>query len=510
MEKNVVLKKAPKGIEGKKFELEFTGNLDNAIQKMKWNTFCELDDTQVLQLKCCLLFICGMPFSKISEKLGLSKSTISKYLNDKLLEGLLSFEYRTLFLKNKNRLQLECKSSKIKRAVETFIEQNGDYQKTSHITGFSERTLSRYFNAPLLLEILDNKKLYLEFCKVRDRHISEIKSKAAKRKYDIKSSIDALCPSGIKEKRYLSLCNALLVEEIDDMKGLMEYTGMSRANIESYLKDISKSGSLFPESLFNLFYQKANEVTDSMSYASIYEEQELNILKTYMASRYSYQEIEELFGIKDCIITNILNEKSKTLLSAEEYVLLQQYKKNVNSLLRGQNKNQCLIKDSRMIAVVKPDVVFVSPSEFHILTKLVQFLTIYTNIKNYDPTESLSEMETYLIMNMSHLKRLLKEEVYLDLERTLSIEKLLFGNELQQKYQYIMFVVTQFFKDNFNLETTAANLEITVSSLIRILQNEFIETNYGKIIYEYIKYTIENYREVNQRKEGESAKKNRF
>ena len=53
MEKKIVTN-PPKGIEGQTIELEFVGNLDIAIQKMKRNAFLELEDTQILQLKCCL------------------------------------------------------------------------------------------------------------------------------------------------------------------------------------------------------------------------------------------------------------------------------------------------------------------------------------------------------------------------------------------------------------------------------------------------------------------------
>lgn len=500
----IVLEKVPEGIEGKTIELEFIGNLDIAIEKMKWNTFCELDDSQISQLKCCLLFLCGMPFSKISERLNLSKGTISKYLNDNLLEGLLSFEYRILFHMNKNRLQPENKNSKIRRAVKIFIEQNGNYQKTSEITGFSDRTLSRYFSEPNLLEILRSERLYLEFCQVKNQHTSEIKSKAAIsniQQQSIRGLILMLEPNGIIEKRYLLLCQAMLLEQINDIKALMRYTGMSKKNIESYLLDTSRCEGFFPEPVLNAFQQKAFEITVDNSNHFLLDDYERLIIETYMSGRYSYEDISQMFELtKKDLVGNIIRNKAKKLLSAEEYVALQKHKDEVSLLLQAPVGNKCLIKEGKMISIVKPELIFVSPSDFQILSILVKFLIIYENIRYRDPEESLSIMEKNLIANMSNFKRLLTEKAYADLDCYLFIEKLLFGNELQKKYQYIILVVRRFFMNNLDIEKTAIDLELPVESLIRILQNEFVEMNYGQIIFEYIKKSIEEYRSSNQSK----------
>lgn len=500
----IVLEGTPKGIEGKTIELEFIGNLDVAIEKMKWNTFCELDDSQILQLKCCLLFLCGMPFSKISEKLNLSKGTISRYLNDNLLEGLLSFEYRILFCMNKSRLQPENKNSKIKRAVKVFIEQNGNYQKTSEITGFSDRTLSRYFSDPKLSEILESEHLYLEFCQVKNLHTSEIKSKAAisnAHQQSIRGLILSLEPNGIIEKRYLLLCKAMLIEQMSDIEALMKYTGMSKKNIESYLLDTSKSGGFFPEPILNEFQQKAFEITSDNGDHLLLDDYEKSIIEIYMSGRYSYEDVSQIFDVTNGdLIGDIIRNKSKKLLSAEEYVALQNHKAEVTPLLQAPTTNKRLIKDGKMISIVKPELVFVSPYDFQILTILVRFLITYENIRYHDPEEPLNTMETYLIANMSNFERLLTKESYVNLERYLSIEKLLFGNELQKKYQYIIAVVRNFFMNNLDLEKTANDLDLKVESLIRILQNEFVEMNYGQIISEYVKKSIEDYRCFNKNK----------
>lgn len=70
----------------------------------------------------------------------------------------------------------------------------------------------------------------------------------------------------------------------------------------------------------------------------------------------------------------------------------------------------------------------------------------------------------------------------------------------KKKYQYIIAVVRNFFMNNLDLEKTANDLDLKVESLIRILQNEFVEMNYGQIISEYVKKSIEDYRCFNKNK----------
>ncbi len=508
MEKKIVTN-PPKGIEGQTIELEFVGNLDIAIQKMKRNAFLELEDTQILQLKCCLLFLCGMPFSKISEQLSVSKGTISRYLNDTLLEGLLSFEYRILLQMNRFRLQPENKNEKMKRAVQVFIEQNGDYQKTAELTGFSDRTLSRYFSDSKLPEILESETLYQQFMDVKNSHISEIKSQAAIsniKQQSLKSLIAVLNPNGIVEKRYLALCNAMLIEGIEDIKGLMEYTGMSKANIESYLLDVSKSAGLFPQPVLEVFTLKALQIRAGKENEFLLEEFERNIISLYQAGRYSYEEISEIVGIKNSrIIADIINEKAKQLLTAEEYVELQRYKAAVSLLLQAPAQNKCLIKDPKMISIVKPELVFVSPLEFQILATLVQFLNIYENIRFEDPKGPLNIMEANLLVHLPILKTLLNEEYYKKVDTILYVEKLLFGNQLQLKYEYIMKVVKGFFLNNLNIEETAIKEEIPIEVLIRVLQSNFVEMNYGNIISEYINQAIRKYQTQNQKGKSEKT-----
>lgn len=158
-----------------------------------------------------------------------------------------------------------------------------------------------------------------------------------------------------------------------------------------------------------------------------------------------------------------------------------------------------------MISIVKPELVFVSPLEFQILATLVQFLNIYENIRFEDPKGPLNIMEANLLVHLPILKTLLNEEYYKKVDTILYVEKLLFGNQLQLKYEYIMKVVKGFFLNNLNIEETAIKEEIPIEVLIRVLQSNFVEMNYGNIISEYINQAIRKYQTQNQKGKSEKT-----
>lgn len=506
----IVLSNPPKTFGIKSVQVEPTGNLDKAIEKMKRDIYLELEEREIAQLKCCLLFLCGMPFSKISDILKISKGSISRFLNDEKLEDLLSFEYRILLQLNRSRLQPESTKSKITRAVAIFIEQNGNYQETMRITGFSDRTLSRYFSDPKLEKILDNPVLYQSFLSVKEKHISEVKRKAAIqniKNQKLKEQLEILNPINIVQKRYLKLAKAILIENITDIKGLMKYTGMSERNIEEYLDDFSRVESFFPSDILTLLKQKSLVIYSDESAAISADEYEKSIIALYLNGRYSYNDIKEITGLRGTQVDYILQERSKILLSASEYQKFEEHKKEVSKLLLCCPKDCYLIKDERMIQIVKPEIFYVHDVDYQLLSVLVDFLTTYQSISVKEPTSdsNLFSMEMYLLAKKNQLAVLLNQTAFLKIQKCLEIESLLIGNQLQQKYELIIVVVKVFFFYNLDLEITAEQLEMSVESLIQILRSDFISINYGSIIDKYIKQSIEDYRIMQKSKKNSNA-----
>lgn len=482
--------------------LDFVGNLNMAIEKMKCNPFCELEDAQIIQLKCCLLFLYGMPFSKIGEILSISTGKISRYLHDEKLEQLLSFEYKILFRKNQFRLKQESKEQKMKRAIVTFIETNGDYQKTAEITGLSDRTLSRYFADRKLEKVLGNSDLYQQFLKVKQQRISEIKGQAARigiEQQKLKEIITGLDPVSLIEKRYVILCQAIFIEGLHDMKKIMDYTGMSERNIMHYLEETSKMEDFLPPLLLELLKQENLRFQCEEKQNIDYDAYEMAIIDLYMRGRYSFQDLSEIVGLKGSQIEQILTNRTKKLLSETEYEQFQLHKKEVTGILRKSSKNRFIIKDPRMIALVKPDFVVVNSLDYRLLEILVDFEEAYHNIQRQDADAFLFQAECFLSAKKNQLKFLLTESAYKNIERCLSSESLLYGNELQQKYEYVMIVVHEFFNHDFDLLATSTKLNMPIEMIIRALQNSFVKTNYGTLIAGYINQAIDDFR--NKQKE---------
>lgn len=476
--------------------LEFRGNMDSTVEKMKSIAFIELSDRDKTQLKCCLLFICGCSYEQIAQRLGIATRTVSNMLNDEKLESMLSFEYRVLFHKNKSRLySFEEVSDKIKQAVFTFVAQNGDYHNTSELVHVSERTLSRYFSHPELQNILNDSTLYFKFLEVRDASISEKNSKAAQVRFSkktIKEDLANLKPCSLIHKKYLKLADAILVHDVQDMATLKKMTGMTQKSIENYLTDISRSMDFFPDGVLRLFEEAASKIYFANEFGISSEEYERMIIQFYMSGRYSYAEVENIFGLGNKRLRHLLHERGPKLLSEEEYSELCAHAEYVKRLCIGGHSNKKrLVQSQRMIELVKPEFIYVREFEYQLLSMLVDFLTAYESLQ-YDA--SMASVIKVLIVSNQELKRLLTEEAYSKMEKIFSIEDLLLGNHLKDKYQYISSVVKEFFNCELDLCKTSEQLEISVPTLIRILSQEYVSINYGPVVSEYVKQTIKQYK----------------
>lgn len=485
------ISKPPKGLEGKLVKLEFKGNLNTVIKTIKKNLFDELNEEQELALKCCFLFLCGMSFSQISIHINIPKETISKYLNNPNLGKLLSFEYRILFSMNQFRLELETIKEDVKKVITIFVEQNGDYEKTLALTLISAETLESYLNNPNLEEILEDNVLYDQFLKIKEIESNHVENQ------NLRLELEKIKPKNIVEKRYLLLCKFILIEGITDIKRLMKMTKMSETNIEKYLSDFTRCSVLFPEEILNQFQDKALSIysNNQINCVSV-EEYYRNIIQFYMENRYSYSELCEIVWFQaSTSFYHVFEKKAKEYLSKEEYEELQKHKNEVTHIYQMAPRNCHVIKEKRMIDIVKPEIVYVNPYEYKVLSILVDFLDAYHNLCLKEVTEPFENIIIHLNANTELLQKLLTKEAYEEISSYLEIEKILYGNELDKKFQLITSIVRDFFMNDLDLGMTARKLDMKVETLIHILQNEFVKMNYGVIIYEYIKVAIENYRE---------------
>lgn len=493
--------KPPKSYEEKTITIEFHGNLDVAARKMLWNPHQELDELELLQLKACFLFLCGVPYSKMVPVLGRSKAVISKYLNRAEFVPSLSKEYQILFLKNKYRLAPEPVAKKMKRAVQAFIQMDGDYQETVKQTGFSERTLSRYFADSKLEQYLNDSFLYEQFLKVRKQHTTEIKQQAGRKGVallELKKQFLLLEPNGYLEKRYLELGMAIVIEHKKTMEELEAVTGLSCKKILNYLDMMVKDTAFFPSTIMGVLRQEVLEIVGDREQENKGAFERM-VIELYRTGRYSYLELSEMLHCSQNQIYMLLTKRASELLTKEEYLELESHKKEIGHLMRMKPSHLHLVKDPRMIMIAKTEFCYVTVEDYSLLSFVVDFLNLYQR-QNYNHLgETLLSLEMLLISDLQNLKRLLKEQVWLELEKTLFVEQLLRGNALQHKNDYIKNAVYTFVKEDFDLVSTSHLLEVTPATLIHTLGDPSIVLHYGVIVRQYIDEAIQQYFQENEK-----------
>lgn len=421
-------------------QLEFVGNLDIAIQKMKRDKKYSLNEEESLQLKCCLLFLYGMSYSSISNHLNIEEYIVKQYLWNKDFWNLLSFEYQTLFQMNQLRLL---------------------------------------------------------------KNITPDHTNFIMKKEDVKEILDQLQPIGVVQKRYLALCRAVLIDNITTLEELESLIGLSKDTIRKYINDLSNTESFLPNSIIQLLEEKTKTFCRFTITSALKDQYYKLVVDLYLSGRYSHENMCEITGLENTAIRSILNQHAKRILDEETYLQLISHKKYMNSLCSKYKQN--MIRDQRMIAVVKPEIVYVSFEDYRLLTNLIHFLTEYYDISIKDPKETFMANVVYLLANENNLRRLLKEEAFIKIWSSLQIEQLLFEGEISKKSEFIISITKSFFINDLDLDATAEKEQISIESLIRILQNGYIKTSYGVIVYEYIKKAIFLYRieKKNKRREKE-------
>lgn len=464
-------------------EIQFSGNLETAILKMKKIKNKELEPDEILYLKCCLLFLCGMSYSKIQEKTGTYREKISKLLNNEKLEGLLSLEYQILLEQNKYRLQPnKLREEKIKKAVTTFVEKSGNYKETMQQTSVSDRSLSRYFSNANLEEILEDETLYNQFLETK---------KNAKR--------NLLKPRKIcmdeDEKKYTLLVKAIL-DGANTLEALSEETNIEPSNIDFYIENLPNYYHLFTKKTLELLKIKLKELTLE-PIISTQNQYQRWVLTLYMKCRYSYQEFCDMLKALGYPVSIHLIEEAKYILTEEELQAFQKHKREVAELLKHKKRNQLevLIQDAKMIEIVKPEILFVDRNQYRVLKMITTFLESYDDKTPNHP--AFQSMISCLSKEIEPIYPLLKKEAAQTINHLLTQEQLLQSNELYKKNEWIKANVTLFFKKHLDIKKTATIQNIPPTLLIKILRQPFVQLEYGYVVSSYIELAIKNFIQEN-------------
>lgn len=219
-----------------------------------------VNDENMMILRVAYLYISGYSYSKISEMIGISKSTVSSYINAAANMVILN-EVSQLLLE-----ELIHKSSKfnknstdedIKKAVQIFVMNNGDYNKTKLETGLAERTLSRYFGTSNLEEVLNDSELYKQFHEVTSRQAKQrsmIASAASAHKRKLVNDLDKV--TSIRGLKFKIMLKPILIDDITDIKVLQNLLGIQYQIIKEYLTKDDEIRALFGDYVYNAFKSK--------------------------------------------------------------------------------------------------------------------------------------------------------------------------------------------------------------------------------------------------------------
>ena len=494
-----VLSRVCSKFEKRPIELKFDGrNINLFISKMKNSKCTKLNDNQYLMLECCLLFLCGFSFEDIACRLNISYKQVIDYLKDNELSYLLSDEYYVLYQNNRYRLNLNSTmSEKIKKAVSVYVKYNGNILETCNEVGIAPRTFRSYVSHPNLEEIVDDPDLFLQFMllrgnKVNKKSIEQVSVKSEQQQ--LMKDLMLLEPTNIIEHKYLILAKAILIQKLDSIDDIVENTELFRTSVVSYLDDFSRCEAFFPSKILDVFKEEGSFILRKASKKASFDEFAIYVISHYMSSRYTIDEMRTVLNLTKGEIKYIINEKAKEVLNDEEFKKLCKHKRHIGHIGLACPSDCAIVKDPKLIRILKPDVVYLNEYQDRLIMVLNDFLNVGEQLHVKDVKPVTGANIQFLNSNFKELNKLLNQDVYNKLKKNLEIEYLLVGSNLREKNKYVGFVLKQFLENDMSLEQTSQVLNIDIPILIRVLQDPYISIYYGSILSQYINGSIQEYR----------------
>ena len=494
-----VLSRVCSKFEKRPIEFKFDDkNIKLLISNMKNSKCTNLNKEQYLMLECCLLFICGFSYKNIASKLNISYDRVIYYLINNELSYLLSDEYYVLYQNNCYRLNLNLSmSEKIKNAVSAYVKYNGNVLETCNDVGIASSTFRKYMVHPNLEEIVDDPDLFLQFMLLRGNKMKKnsIEQMAVKNEYHkLKKDLMLLEPSSVIEHKYLILAKAILIQKFDSIDSIVDNTQLSRTSVVSYLEDFSRCKDFFSTELLDILEKEGSSILKKASKKAAFDEFVKYVVSCYMSSRYTIDEMRTIFNLTRGEFGYIINEKSKEILSDEEFKMLSKHKKYIGHIGLACPSDCVIVRDPKLIQILKTDLVYLNEYQNRLITILSDFLNVYEQLHVKDVKPVVGVNIQFLNSNFKELNKLLNEDFYDKIKKNLEIEYLLVGNNLKEKNEYLKLVLKHFLDNDMSVEQTSKTLDIDIPVLIRVLQDPYISIYYGTIMSEYINESIVEYR----------------
>lgn len=494
---NMILSRVSRRFEKMPIQINYNDdNMNQHIIKIMKDSHMKLTYYEHMMLECCFLFLCGFSFHEIGIKTHIYHKAVIKFLKNERLLELLSDEYLFLYKNNQYRLEMSNNENEmIQKAISTFVEQDGNLVKTCKILHIYPAIFRGYESNPDLEQIVGNDDLFYKYLLLRGIKNKSFKVETDREKYlRVIEELVELKPNNSEEQKYLNLAKSLLIRNLDSVDKIVYHTGMTRENVIFSLRNFSKFNSYFSKSIMGMLLMKSMIILDNDNCVITYDQFAQNVISDYMNSRYTYEELSDIFNCDEVDVKHIINKKSQELMSDSDYQTLLKHKKKNSYLRQRCPLGYYIVKDSKLISILKEDVIYVNEEQYQFLDILCECLEVYNRLYYYDVNQSFFSEIQYLKSSLEEVEDLFESHSFQAIKRTLDIEYLLFGKCGTEKKQYVMGVMKQFLKYDMDLEKTSEQLNIMIPTLIRILQDQIISVYYGTIIYQYIQGTIEDYR----------------
>ena len=459
-----------------------------------------VNEENIMMLRVVYLYINNCTYTDISNLLGLSKATVSKYINELLKTGILNEITRTIL---RNKLDNQSKYNKndvtedIRLAVSTFIKLNGDYQETMKQLNISERTLSRYLSTPKLEEIVGEDE-YRSFKQLVDRYNHQrimVASAKSIRNKKIQSSLSrANTPRSMDISKLLKL---ILIDEIIDINELKNKSNIPSFLIKDYLQNLDEIRSLFGEYV----YQELLGV-----YSSIIKDEDdlqLSLVATYLKGRYTYEEISSLFFInsnkaRQLLTTDLEELENKTGKNIS--LAIQEHTKEVSRIKRSCPKDKYTISDPNMIELVRDDLLYVNKGQYTTLQYIIMFYKYHGVLIDMAIKEDIPYQLLYTdlssIINSDILNAVAKEKLslYMKYEETLYALP-----NVIQKWDLISKCINTLYNNGLDVAQTLKDLELPIEIFERIIFDASAPTLFVKEVILDARKQVQKYKQSLQK-----------
>lgn len=457
-----------------------------------------INELNIKKLRAVYLFINGYNYTYISHLLGIARGTVSNYINEIYNNNYLNdVSYLLLEKRMKETSKYNTKvKDELYKVIKTFVENNGNYQKTMELTHISNRTLSRYFSLPNLKDLLKDDSLYNQFILLVDRYNKQrsmLANAASLRQKKLKNSLNKA--TTVKENRLKKILEFILLENITDIDVLSEKVNLSK----ELICDILKNSEDDIKNIFGFFVYKEYEMKKNLLIHQKYEK-EISIISSYLRSRYSYDELATHYFTNRMYLDKILNNPNNYLTNiwgSNLETIIQEHTEEIIRIRKACPKDMVVVNIPEMIAIVKPNILYVTREDYKLLNNIINYYT-------FNDRKNSAYILNYLLVNFksNHLKDLLSTEAYQQLQLYLKYEELLnLPEKLNDKMKLFREVINSFYDNGLDIDLTLEKLKMPFEIFERIIYYDGLNSLYIPEVLKVIKLKSEEYKKLKKQEQ---------